>query len=1537
MKAIRSALILVFVFCLMASEVYPDSLDEIKKSGKLLIAFDPADKLTINYPLAYEFARFLNLEVEEVIISWDEVFSNNGVTPEDLETNPDHRYTPDALRKADIICSTFTIVEWRKKLFDFAETLISAELLVVPAEDKSINDLDKLSGKRIAVMNGTSYVTHLELINEKIEGEVIIIKTPTSDAAKEMLLNGDIDGIVVDADEALTFIKDNDRKFKWVIPINPINKSAWAIEKGNPLKEEVENFFRTIENDGTLDRIFEERFGEKYSEFVGQIDPHTPLELIHRDLPEIIADKKIVVSLRERDFVYKKSGDKQFMNALAEEFADYLGVKMEYVVVPAFAAYWEDSQKTIRKDSVYTPEIFHYFDVATDLISPLQWRQDKVELIPVYPTQYSVLAREDTEINSIEDLKKYIGITGVGTIYEEVLLKNGIDSLIYGKVNEFIDAVVEGRADYTIILNGFLYPQLDQKISLGSIDLCWAVRKDQPELKAIIEQFISESEDKGLLNALNKVLEGKSFLSPKEFIQNYYEKFQTGYLPYILYGSEDGLPQEDISSIIQDHRGYMWFGTNSGVARYNGRDMEVFNFFNGLSDNSISDIKEDRAGDIYFATAKGISVFRNDSIIKKLFTNIAFNAIFIDKQDNKWFLSNEGIYMLDQSGRERIISNEVPQLPGNVNAIAQDSTGFEKFFATNEGVFFQPGNEKPEKLLPDHCYTIFIDATNQVWFSTSDGLYKVSTTQLKRRYKGTPLNDRFKIPYSIIKRISQSRSGSIWFMNDSHLYQVVSMDQEARAYESGTDLMNNTVLSYWEDHEENLWIGFSGGLQRIINNKNLRNFYPEILDNYIYSINQDVNGRIWIGTNDGVFYFKSDLVNFSSHLPAGASKTIISILPNRNILLATTEGLFEFNVRNLSLLRQNRSQILDGIENVYISSTGGIFILTGKKGVVYHFKKFSDKPEIYQQKETASIYQMTEYQGQIIAGGSIGLVSFNGNEFVPFLESERSVWSLCVIENLLWMGTESGLSFYEDGAVFTIPFPGAHMVIKTIIPAKSRNHFWMGTNFGLIYFNKETRKAEFQINSKEGLSGDEITSNGLFLDENGLLWVGTYHGISSFNIKAQKEEEYSPRCYLEKILLNGEEIEIYPGQKFKYNENNFIFELSGLFFSDERSIEYEFYLRGLRDDYNFINRGNEYRAYYTNNPPGKYEFVYRARGKDNVWSYSQSYRFEIRKPFWETWWFRMAALLVIVFLVNMLYKMRLRQIQRQKKILEAQVRERTIDLENANKEIQAQRDLAENQRDQIAMQKKEITDSIHYAERIQRSLLPAAAKVKDHLSDYFVLFKPRDIVSGDFYWTTELDDYLILVAADCTGHGVPGAFMSMLGISFLNEIVNKNKVHEAHEILNQLRRHIIEALQQKDGVEGAKDGMDMALCVINKKDKTLEFAGANNPLYYIRKGMLEHIRGDKMPVAIHVKMPPFRKHTVKLQKGDVFYMFSDGFADQFGGPEGRKFKYKPFKDLLLNIHTKPMEEQKKILDISFEEWKGNMEQIDDMVIFGFKI
>lgn len=224
------------------------------------------------------------------------------------------------------------------------------------------------------------------------------------------------------------------------------------------------------------------------------------------------------------------------------------------------------------------------------------------------------------------------------------------------------------------------------------------------------------------------------------------------------------------------------------------------------------------------------------------------------------------------------------------------------------------------------------------------------------------------------------------------------------------------------------------------------------------------------------------------------------------------------------------------------------------------------------------------------------------------------------------------------------------------------------------------------------------------------------------------------------------------------------------------------------------------------------------------------------------------------------------------------------------------------------------------------------------MPEHFIFFKPRDIVSGDFYWMERIGNKLILAAVDCTGHGVPGAFMSILGVSFLNEIVTKAHEEAANEILNKLRVSVKSTLSQSGTENETKDGMDMALCVIDYDTMIMEFAGAYNPLYLIRNNELIQYKGDRMPIGSHiVEKGSFTNHKIELIKGDVFYIFSDGYMDQFGGDKGNKFSSKAFKQLVLEMHKNSMAEQLVLLEDNFENWRGQINQIDDVLVIGGRI
>ncbi len=280
---------------------------------------------------------------------------------------------------------------------------------------------------------------------------------------------------------------------------------------------------------------------------------------------------------------------------------------------------------------------------------------------------------------------------------------------------------------------------------------------------------------------------------------------------------------------------------------------------------------------------------------------------------------------------------------------------------------------------------------------------------------------------------------------------------------------------------------------------------------------------------------------------------------------------------------------------------------------------------------------------------------------------------------------------------------------------------------------------------------------------------------------------------------------------------------------------------------------------------------------------------------------------------------------------------RSLNLTQKQKKIiERQKDHSEYQRLMVEEKQKDIIDSINYAKRIQLALLKEEEHVSEHLPEHFILFKPKDIVSGDFYWAFEKNEYWYLAAADCTGHGVPGAFMSMLGIAFLNEISASIEVLSPAKILDLLRNKIVKELGQ-NGKEGeSKDGMDISLMCYNTKSMQLQWSGANNSLYILKGNDLTEIKANKQPIGFHEAMQPFTNHIIDLNKSDSVYLFTDGFADQFGGPKGKKFKYSKLKELLVSINSKSLAEQKGILNEEFEVWKLQLEQTDDVCLIGVK-
>jgi serine phosphatase RsbU (regulator of sigma subunit) len=323
--------------------------------------------------------------------------------------------------------------------------------------------------------------------------------------------------------------------------------------------------------------------------------------------------------------------------------------------------------------------------------------------------------------------------------------------------------------------------------------------------------------------------------------------------------------------------------------------------------------------------------------------------------------------------------------------------------------------------------------------------------------------------------------------------------------------------------------------------------------------------------------------------------------------------------------------------------------------------------------------------------------------------------------------------------------------------------------------------------------------------------------------------------------------------------------------------------------------------------------------------------------------------LVIILLLAigliLLYYLSLKRSRRLTTVLD----ERRVLLEKQSSELQEKNDKIIRANEELKQlykitnsQKEEIISSINYAQRIQQAILPPEAYITELINENLIFYKPKEIVSGDFYWIKQINQYIILVSADCTGHGVPGAFMSMLGISYLNEIVQRKAITKANQVLNELRKEIKHSLRQTGKKEESRDGIDMALCVIDINKSIMQYSGAFSPLYIISnidgKPVLKEVKADMMPVGVHFSGDKsFTNHEIQLEIGDTFYISTDGFIDQIGGSNNTRFGSKNFKKLLLEIHDQPLFEQKEILEQTLNDWMGEHPQRDDILVIGARV
>jgi serine phosphatase RsbU (regulator of sigma subunit) len=531
-----------------------------------------------------------------------------------------------------------------------------------------------------------------------------------------------------------------------------------------------------------------------------------------------------------------------------------------------------------------------------------------------------------------------------------------------------------------------------------------------------------------------------------------------------------------------------------------------------------------------------------------------------------------------------------------------------------------------------------------------------------------------------------------------------------------------------------------------------------------------------------------------------------------------------------------------------------------------------------------------------------------------------------------WIGTSKGVYRFDvPKRVFDLmpDEPGVISAPVKILAMDKQNNIWIGSGRGVYVFNYYTGTTRY-FDHNEGLISQSIEA--VCADSGGRIYLGGSEGLSMVDAEGLPQ-----RTIFRKVLISSVRIITEEPRKDKiyYHVSDTLvipwkrkplrieFAETGTERPEFSRFRYSF--EKPRHDPVWNNLDNQNYVVIGHLSPGRYRFMVTTSTSESPDERDiTSVLIIVEASNW-----RSTRAVVIYFVLGAVFLLvMLRLVTRQFF---------SLSRENQEKEMYALQIML--QKEELTLKNKSITDSINYAKRIQTAMLPPVRLFKSIFTSSFVLYMPKDIVSGDFYWINKLNDRIFVAAVDCTGHGVPGAFMSIIGFELFRKITNIEGLKRPSDILNRLNEDFHVIFKDVDNVI-LRDGMDVAFCSIDKTNMILEFAGAFNPLYLIRDNKITEIKGDRFAIGLdetNFKDQTFKNHLIPIQKGDIIYIFSDGFADQFGGPDGKKYKYRRFRHLLLNLHQLPMDKQHEILENNVLEWRGEQEQVDDILVIGIKI
>ncbi len=1020
------------------------------------------------------------------------------------------------------------------------------------------------------------------------------------------------------------------------------------------------------------------------------------------------------------------------------------------------------------------------------------------------------------------------------------------------------------------------------------------------------------------------------------------------------YGIEEGICHPFVYTVVQDANGYLWVATGEGLCRFNGFGFSLLQYKDSAKVSfPTSDYKDENEniwfghndGNISFHDGKEFKIIYTDSTINSTIKAITkkdkgeivfatqtnglivadyeFNLRYINRGLKNIFISSIGfvgngnyllgttdglfLYNLPEGSDSIAMVKEIAEIQYTTVQSLKKGEGNYYYAGTEDAGFYMIRYSDAGKidvidigaeygLESENVQDVFEDTEMNIWVATyGSGVFRFSKSMKKgKAYDLLNYTEKNGLDSKFAKKVYQDREGNIWIGSYGNgLARLVDESFVFVNYEENIE--GNHILSI--DATENYyWIGASGGLLRDEIGGDDIKYYDQkngLPNDDIISVLVDKEGNVWTGTSrNGLFKKSSDSEQFTEFMKSQNSleNKINSMVISGNILwIGTSGGAIKYNLETRERKRYTTTEGLphNDIKMLYKDSKGTIWVAT----------------------RTNSLFSLNRDKLYNISGNRMEL------EFTCIVEDT---------ENNIWAGTYGNgiFKFTEDSLFYFSEKQGLKSNYVYSLALDNNGNIWSGHRLGLSRI--ETKNNTIKTYGAEiGILGDCL-ANSVVKDNNGLLLFGTTDGIVRYNYKKDKVIPVAPALNITNIELNDRRIDPGQGLNLGYGIYKLKVDFIGIHLNSPESVKYRFKMEGY--DLSWSDYSNFSTAVYSRLEDGEYTFLLEACTGDNVCSQQPlEFAIKIKPPFWKSWWFITLSIISVVLIVYAIIKYRERKQKKLQEYLEHQLDLRTTEVVK--------------QKDEIELKNRDITDSINYAQRIQASILPSHKLLQNTFSGAFVFYEPRDIVSGDWYWYDMVsEDKILIVCADSTGHGVPGAFMSIIGSTLVKDISMKQNITRPSKVLLSLNNELVNTLNQNADLEKSTDGMDMIVCEIDTKTNFVKISSAMRPYILIQNGEINYYKGNQVAVGGAFKEEKkFIDDEIQLKKGDIIYMFSDGYNDQFGGPMGKKFKTLRLNKLIEEIKGETMDEQYRQISETFFNWKEGMEQVDDVLFMGIQI